>query len=381
MVEAVTALVTKYGGQVPFGLELYTSSAFDDQGCYDDTKIDVQPAHDTAKSIIAKLKAAKPEAGTNTGEAIKRARVAPALGDMKREQFILLVTDGDPNCNEDDFTNAAYTVSEIKKALGQNPTVKTFVVGFDGSKGVSPSNLNAMAKAGGTPREGCTGQQGNQCYYSANKPTDLIEALDKIINQVLGGEFGMTTCDDSCYANGCEAGEICVVDELDPKPHCVPNPCHIEMCGQNEYCRQGMCVRTCPQCKTGEKCVDGSCVADPCHGVSCGDGAVCNPFTGSCIANPCIDKQCKAPTVCDPVTGGCVDDQCRLVSCPEGSLCRSPSGYCESTKASGGNTSGTGSNRRGGGGCAVTSRDAGNGTTLLALAMLLAVAALLRRRP
>jgi hypothetical protein len=384
---AVTTIVNAYVNQVPFGMEMFTSSAFDDATCYSDTKINVEPAHNTAMSIIQMVTAAMPSSGTNTGEAIKRAAVDPAMHDQARGEYIILITDGDPNCNSGEGTNAAYTVSQIKAAAGQGPSVHTFVVGFDGmaAGGVNPANLNAMANAGLEPQSGCAGTSASPCYYSASNATKLNMALDKIINQITGGgEFGMAMCDDSCYANGCPPAsdgttQICVTDETSTMPHCVPDPCYgVTNCAPAGYCRQGQCVMPCPACKMGEVCVSGTCLADPCAGIVCPDGAVCSQQTGQCIVNPCVGKTCKAPTVCDPMSGNCVDDQCHIVTCPAGTTCVSPTGDCETN---GGGDGGAGGGKgRGRGGCSLGSRAVSPLSALVALLALAALGRSLRRR-
>src|SRR5579883_3263779 len=100
---AIQTVINQYAYRIPLGLELFTSSAADDAGCYADTRINVQPAHGTAAAILSILAASSPLSGTNTGEAIQRAATdAPALHDPSRRQYLVLITDGDPNCNSGD---------------------------------------------------------------------------------------------------------------------------------------------------------------------------------------------------------------------------------------------------------------------------------------
>ena len=386
--DAIVAVINKYGDQVPFGLELYTGFGADNQECYKLTKIDVEPAHDTAAAIIAKVKAAKPDSGTNTGEAVKRAASSKAMADPSRGQFIVLVTDGDPNCNTgDEGGDAVYTVSEINAAAKRSPPIKTYVIGFDGmSGGVNPDNLNKMAKAGGVPIMGCTGAANSRCYYSASNAQKFIDAINKVINEVVGGgEFGMAMCDDSCYANGCPEGYVCQTDEFNRKPACVPDPCHgvKEQCPPTAFCRQGQCIEACPrQCRPTERCVDGQCLANPCAMVTCGDGELCDANTGGCVPNLCLNVKCKGLTVCDPLTGHCGDDQCRIITCPEGAVCKA-GGNCESTSASpDGGVGGLRPKTRGG--CSTADRSGEDRATraglLSALGLFASLALLTRRR-
>jgi hypothetical protein len=317
---AVIKIVNMFGDQVPFGIEVFSSDGFDNATCYADTMISIEPAHDTAAQIVALVNATSPEGGTNTGDAIKRAAVDPALMDMTRQNFIVLITDGDPNCNDGE---PQYSVDQVTAAAKNG--IHTFVVGFDGSGGVMPANLNNMAKAGLEPIMGCTGGQNSPCYYSASNAQKFDDAINSIINQVVGGEFGTMMCDDSCESNGCPMGQICTMDELNPKPHCVPDPCAGAMCDvTTQFCRDGNCVSAClSPCKASEKCIDGQCLPDPCKGVTCdtGNGEVCNPLTGQCVMNPCVNRTCATPTVCDIGTGNCVNNQCSQITCPAGTMC------------------------------------------------------------
>jgi hypothetical protein len=390
---AVKNTVTMYGDQVPFGMEMFTSSAIDDVTCYSDTHIDVEPAHGTAAKITQLVLANKPDSGTNTGEAIKRAAVDPAMHDNSRGEYIVLITDGDPNCNTgDQLGSANYTISQIMAAGSQSPSIHTFVIGFDGSGGVNPANLNSMAKAGLSPQMykdsmgnltvACDGTATKPCYYSASNATAFNDAVNSILNIALGGEFGTAMCDDSCYANGCQAGYVCQTDELNMMPHCVPDPCQgITTCAPGDYCRQGQCVHACPACAVGQICQDGNCVADPCYMVSCAGTDVCDPTSGQCVINPCVNVMCKSPTFCDVSTGTCKDDQCRIITCPQGYTCKA-GGNCESTGAPSMNPTGGGGNGRAAG-CSVGHLGVRGATAVpVALASLVAavVVLLLRRR-
>jgi hypothetical protein len=371
--QAVASVLKAFGDQAPFGVELFTSLGVDNASCYSDTKIAVEPAHNTAMQIENIVNTAMPDSGTNTGEAIKRARVDPAMMDASRGQYIILITDGDPNCNTGDLAgNAMYTVSEIKNAYNQSPSIHTFVIGFDGSGGVNPANLNAMAVAGGEPMMGGTKQ-----YFSASNAQSLDDALNMILNMVTGGgEFGMGACDDSCYSNGCDPGYVCTTTEQSTGPTCVPDPCAgVGPCPMGSYCRAGACVSSCPKCPQGQLCQDGNCVGDPCAGVSCMGSQICDPSSGGCINNLCGNVTCKAPTACDPSTGLCADDPCHLVTCPMGTACM-PGGNCEAT----GGPTGPGTTGHRATGCTISSpggNAAGLGLSLLAL---LGIALVTRKR-
>lgn len=391
--DTVTKVINQWGDRVSFGLQLFKADVFvkcdfvsaqtTAKACLDAAKVDVAPAHETAADIIKRLKAANPIPGskTNTGEAIKAAVASMTLADTQRDNFVILVTDGDPSCNCLDVMNrdAEFTVDAINTARNQKPSIRTIVVGFDGDKGgVNPANLDSMARAGGAPVAGCGGNK--PCYYSAADAQKLNDALSKVIDTILGGEFGMVTCDDSCYSTGCPPGQACRKSELDPVAKCQPDPCGGAKCGGDQFCRDGGCIKACTSgCKPSQKCVDGMCVTDPCLAATCPDGQICCPLgnkgcsAGQCIPDLCTGRQCNTNSICDPVSGKCVTDQCKVITCPAGTSCIQP-GSCVAGGA-GGNPP-----KRG---CSLAapspSRDLDPGLAIAGLG-LLALALALRRR-
>jgi hypothetical protein len=83
-----------------------------------------------------------------------------------RPQFLVLSTDGDPNCG--------YTTADVVDLLGQIHSilgVDTFVLGIPGGDATLSANLNQMAVAGGRPRSGSTK------YFPATSPSSFQSAL------------------------------------------------------------------------------------------------------------------------------------------------------------------------------------------------------------
>lgn len=323
-VMAINAALTKYGDRLAFGLEMFTSNG-GGNACYTDTKVDINVDKGTATQIKALLAMSQPSGGTNTGEAIKRAYVDGNLKDMTRGNYIILITDGDPNCNGGEPT---YTNSEIAAAAMLKPSIHTFVVGFDGSGGVNPKNLNDMAKAGLEPIPGCdpNANPPKPCYYSASNAQKFLTAIDSIIGLLAGGSL-IGGCDDTCFSNGCPNNQICGIPRGQTMPSCFPDPCGMVQCPVDAFCKEGQCIMPCPPCDPmTEVCKAGSCVPDACAGVQCPNGQACDK--GKCVADKCVQSNpnCSLPLYCDPVTGNCVDDACRLVNCPANSTCYN--GYC-----------------------------------------------------
>ena len=346
----IVDVVQQYGDHVPFGLELFTADALNDQvACENAAMITVPLAHSSAGAIITAIKAAMPLKQTNTGEAIKRAAAEMALANPQKANYIILVTDGDPNCNPIDHMASAsnpesgltpdYTFGQLDAARKRTPAVKTFVVGFDGT-GVRKDWLDQMAYHGGTTRHpncGALNMPPDPCYFQAGaNAADFKTVIDTIVHDAGGGEFQGAICDDSCYTNKCPMGQICTTDEINPEPHCANDPCGGKSCGGDTFCRGGTCATACTKgCPGGQKCHDGKCVADKCASKTCNPNQACNPVDGNCIDFPCAS--CNAGAVCDVVTGKCVANQCNIITCPKGTTCVDKvTGDCSASAGGGG---------------------------------------------
>ena len=116
----------------------------------------------------------------------------PALGDATRGNFVLLVTDGQENCD-------GQPTQAVTMLRSRTPEVKTFVVGFGDE--VDAGELNAMADAGGTARTT------DPRFFQANDPASLEAALAEIAIQVTGGDIEFATCDDPGSGGGGGAEE------------------------------------------------------------------------------------------------------------------------------------------------------------------------------
>ncbi len=367
---ALNKLVMMYGDRLPFGFESFADTGFGGD-CSMGVEVVVKPKNGTKAMVTAAITAVATEGGTNTGPAVDAAAALPEMHDDNRPgSYIVLVTDGEPNCPGKvgtESSDPAYTVGAIKRAAQKG--VKTFVIGFGALPASGKAAMNLMATAGQVPCTGatCNGQQ----YYSAESDASLQAAIDSIVGQIVG-EFG-GLCDDSCYANGCpNAGEICVQGK------CKADPCASlrQTCAASDYCftdgnSPGSCTPTCPaSCPTGQTCGLNGCATDPCAGITCDASQFCK--NGTCVASSC--KTCDANLFC--IDGVCKDDPCRYVQCPTGSKCTSQKGTCVQT-TSDGNGSGHGRN---GGGCHFASGEHADQAVLLIGALLLLAVVLVRGR-
>ncbi len=191
-----------------------------------------------ANQINARIQALTPQGGTPTGSSLEFLGTYGGLNDAAdfRDDFVLLLTDGLPNCNDTNPTalcacGAACSVAQInacscttassgsssgcasalcaKGCLDQDGAVqkvkdlkqkgvRTIVVGFGADLGagtIGPVVLNAMASEGGFARECLNGTDaecgtGNTCdtttkrcssaFFQASNGAELAAALAKI---------------------------------------------------------------------------------------------------------------------------------------------------------------------------------------------------------
>ena len=195
-----------------------------------------------ANAINMKIQAVTPGGGTPTGESLKNVGQLAGLRDGAdlRDDFIVLLTDGLPNCNPNNVTNSCAgvsaacicTIGGASSCSGQfcakgcldrtgvvekvqdlrTAGIRTIVVGFgaDTAAGDAPATLNAMAAAGGFARTCPNGTDtecgtGNACvqstkvcrsqFYQAANGMELGKALADISNIISGDTICKFTLD------------------------------------------------------------------------------------------------------------------------------------------------------------------------------------------
>jgi hypothetical protein len=163
-----------------------------------------------------------PAGGTPTSLSLRFVGDQPDLATDDRDDFILLLTDGLPNCNPSNPNNGTSpncnctltactggastlgcldrdaSVTAITDLRAKN--IRTIVIGFGGetARGSGPATLNAMAEAGGFarncaksadacgPTETCdsTTKLCTRRFYQAANQAELTSALREIIDRV-----------------------------------------------------------------------------------------------------------------------------------------------------------------------------------------------------
>ena len=171
-----------------------------------------------AQQIDATINGATPAGGTPTSLSLAFiGQQYQTYQTTNRENFILLLTDGLPNCNPSNpYTYASNPVAcqcttsncspadptaQHEVCLDEDATVKeitdlastgikTIVVGFgaETATGNAPQVLTAMANAGGFPRDCSDAGSGCTPYYQASSANDLASALAAIGASIAQGD-------------------------------------------------------------------------------------------------------------------------------------------------------------------------------------------------
>jgi len=213
-VNAIKSFTSTLDSAVAFGLMLYPEPApgiagiglgLDANGLCGPGKVNIPFKTGNAAAIAAKLNESPPgrNSATPTAASIQAARdvvVTPVCGDCpKKEKFVVLVTDGQPNCTngtDSSSSDVPNTIAAIEAIADEG--VKTYVVGY-GTKTdrALAQTMDQFAKAGGT------GQ-----HFAVENEATFLEELTKIAGEVISCEYELTKeVDDPKYVRVAIDGE------------------------------------------------------------------------------------------------------------------------------------------------------------------------------
>jgi hypothetical protein len=182
---ALEAVLKAHEDVVDFGL-----MAFPDPDQCSPGKLQVPITTQNAAAILAKLAAfpTPPASGNGTpmAQTLGVAAGVQGLLDAAYSNHVLLITDGEQMCVPYDPNTRFLPVNAVSNltALG----IKTHVVGFGGE--VDALVLNKMAATGGTKVSptcndaGASAAAQDNCYYQAQSPKQLQDALQAIAKNV-----------------------------------------------------------------------------------------------------------------------------------------------------------------------------------------------------
>ncbi len=183
---ALAGLLTNNVGKAQWGLSLFPPNP--SQNTCGKANIDVPLLLGSEAAILTKINSltneilASPRGSTPTADALKTVRDGASLTATDRGNFVVLVTDGLPQCN-----SASDVTATIDELYARSPSVRTFVVGVGSETASNPTLLNDWAAHGHTDRT-----DPNQKYYQANDATQLASAFSTIFNQTASCQFAVT---------------------------------------------------------------------------------------------------------------------------------------------------------------------------------------------
>jgi len=139
-------------------------------------------------SVRAQILKSTPDGdGTPTTLAIQKAVAYLAAHPSANARYLVLATDGQPNCRagggRSGATDEPGAVAAVAEA--QRAGLKTFVIGV-ATGAAAETVLGDMARAGGAPRAG------TPPYYPVSSRADLIGALGEITSLVTDCAFGLS---------------------------------------------------------------------------------------------------------------------------------------------------------------------------------------------
>ncbi len=195
---AIDSVLSTQGEAINFGLMVYPAASAPAETCSSAAlRVALRPnAHDEIMTSLCGLQSFV--GATPTGPALQGvADNLPSLGlaATDRDNYVLLLTDGAPNClcsGSVSGCDASDRVNDAVSAMrAASPSVKTFVVGFaSGASAISTLNCNAVR--GGTQQcaetidsTSCASYTGSpRCFYEADDPNALASAFEAIAGQV-----------------------------------------------------------------------------------------------------------------------------------------------------------------------------------------------------
>ena len=191
---ALNQVVTMTDTTVNWGLKFFATS---NNSCTTDANVEVPigPANGTA--IAAAITAARTGSPTPTRLAENAGAMYMASLTDANPKYLLLATDGLPNCdpsmptmtNADDSAGAEQAVTDAF-----NMGLPTFVVGIGDTMGTA--TLNQMALNGGVPQMGAA-----TSFYAVSDTTSLVDVLNTILGQVASCKFDIGAAPNSHTSN------------------------------------------------------------------------------------------------------------------------------------------------------------------------------------
>ena len=159
-------------------------------------KVEVPVDLNTAGMISTVLDMSAPDIGaTPTAESLRVAKDALDTGTCgdcpEKPKYILLVTDGQPNCGDNGTMTTQADVDAVNAVLDDllKAKITTYVIGYDTTDTATAMIMDSFAMHGGTEKQ-----------YPVENQQTLIDELTRIAGSLIPCSFDLTgTIDDPTY--------------------------------------------------------------------------------------------------------------------------------------------------------------------------------------
>jgi hypothetical protein len=161
---AVTATLAS-SKNINWGLKIFPTPSGGSGDCIVSAGVEVPVSATSSAAMQQQINSMTLKSSTPTRKALESATAYLKSLTDTNEKFILLATDGEPNCLNDRSGNADLANTVIAAQAAKDAGFKVFVIGI----GPNLGNLTQIATAGGTTD-----------YYPVSSPEQLVEVLSSI---------------------------------------------------------------------------------------------------------------------------------------------------------------------------------------------------------
>jgi hypothetical protein len=172
---AINQVVAMTETAVNWGLKFFANGT---TGCVVTAGVSVAPAPRNAAAIAAAIAATVPASNTPTTAAELSAGQYLASITDGNPKFILLATDGQPNCGAGSISTSDEAAAILSVQTVRDMGFDTFVVGIATAGTIADAVLDAMAQAGGRPRPA------SPQYFPVSNTAEVVAALAAIQGMV-----------------------------------------------------------------------------------------------------------------------------------------------------------------------------------------------------
>jgi hypothetical protein len=183
MTAAINQVVMQTQDSIRWGLKYFPDQFLDQCGVVAAPEVPIAPMN--AAAIARSILLTRPNGGTPTRAAVAAASLNAAMLMDPNPKFLLLATDGQPNCAPNGGSgsdDAAGAIQAVKDSAMMG--IPVFVVGI-GSVPDAQTTLTAMAEAGGRP------QAADPKYYPVANTAELVSVLGTIGGMIGSCSFGL----------------------------------------------------------------------------------------------------------------------------------------------------------------------------------------------